>query len=216
MNNNPWPELEQYAANNGLTVIGVDEAGRGPLFGPVVAGAAILHNPNPIDGLACSKTLSEKKRLALYPQIQGQAKYWAVAQASVEEIDNLNILNASLLAMKRAVSQVAEQSGLQEDRLLVLVDGNKVPKWGFQARAIVKGDVYVPAISAGSILAKVWRDNWCNEQAKNYPQYELDKHMGYPTAQHMSLLKRHGASPLHRKTFRPVREVLQEQQGSLF
>ncbi|MDX1670027.1 MAG: ribonuclease HII, partial [Limnobacter sp.] len=215
MTTNPWPELERQVLERGLTVIGVDEAGRGPLFGPVVAGAAILHSPNTIDGLACSKTLSEKKREALYPQIQSQAKHWAVAQASVEEIDEINILNASLLAMKRAVTQVAEQSGLQESQLLVLVDGNKVPKWRFQARAIVKGDVYVPAISAGSILAKVWRDQWCHEQAELYPQYELDRHMGYPTAQHMSLLKLYGASPLHRKTFRPVREVLQEQQGNL-
>lgn len=216
MKPNPWPELEQFAEKNNLSIIGVDEAGRGPLFGPVVAGAALLRTDNSIEGLACSKTLSEKKRAALYPEIQSRARAWAVSQSSVEEIDQLNILQASLLAMKRAVDLVVEQSGLEESQILVLVDGNKVPKWRYQARSVVKGDVFVPAISAGSILAKVWRDEWCKAQSIVYPQYKLESHMGYPTAQHMELLRTHGPSPLHRKSFRPVREALEEQQRSLF
>lgn len=216
MKPNPWPELEQFAVAHNLAVVGVDEAGRGPLFGPVVAGAALLHSPNPIEGLACSKTLSEKKRTALYPEIQSRARAWAISQSSVEEIDQLNILQASLLAMKRAVDLVVEQSGLEESQILVLVDGNKVPKWTYQSQSVVKGDVYVPAISAGSILAKVWRDEWCKEQATQFPQYKLEHHMGYPTAQHMELLRTHGPSPLHRKSFRPVREAIEAQQRSLF
>lgn len=213
---NPWPDLERFAIENKLAVIGVDEAGRGPLFGPVVAGAVLLHPESPIEGLACSKTLSEKKRTALYPEIQSRARAWAISQSSVEEIDQLNILQASLLAMKRAVDLVVEQSGLEESQLLVLVDGNKVPKWPYRAQSVVKGDVYVPAISAGSILAKVWRDQWCKTQAESYPQYKLESHMGYPTSQHMELLRTHGPSPLHRKSFRPVKEALEAQQRSLF
>lgn len=214
--NNPWPELEAFATENGLAVIGVDEAGRGPLFGPVVAGAAMLYRPNMPEGLACSKTLSEAKRDALYPRIKAEAKAWAVAEASVEEIDRLNILQASLLAMHRAVSQVVEGSGVTPDQCLILVDGNKIPKWSYKAKAVVKGDVFVPAISAGSILAKVFRDHWCKEQARIYPDWEFDKHMGYPTARHLEILQELGPTALHRRTFKPVKQILESAQGSLF
>ncbi len=205
-------ELEQiqaYATEHRLHLIGVDEAGRGPLCGPVVAGAALLAMPNTIDGLACSKTLSPKKRDLLALQIREHAVASAVAQASVEEIDRLNILQASLLAMWRAVDLVVQQAGLKPEECLIAVDGNKLPKWPYQAIAVVKGDTKIPAISAGSILAKVARDEWCKTHALEYPQYEFDVHMGYPTPRHMALLKQHGATQVHRKSFRPVREALQ-------
>lgn len=210
-----WSEIQAYALQRGLQVIGVDEAGRGPLCGPVVAGAALLHQPNTIAGLACSKTLSPKKRDILAAAIQQQAKACAVAQATVEEIDRLNILQASLLAMWRAVDSVLEQAGLKPEQCLIAVDGNKLPKWDYQAVAVVKGDTKVPAISAASILAKVARDEWCKTHALQYPQYELDIHMGYPTARHMALLAEHGATQLHRKSFRPVREALERMQQNL-
>ncbi|HEX4843797.1 MAG TPA: ribonuclease HII [Limnobacter sp.] len=212
----PWPALWAYAKHHGLHVIGVDEAGRGPLFGPVVAGAAMLHPEHPIEGLACSKTLSPKRREALYGQIQQRAQAHAVAQASVAEIDSLNILKASLLAMHRAVDAVMQQTGLTPAQCLVVVDGNKLPAWSYRSVAVVKGDSKVPAVSAGSILAKVWRDHWCHAQAQIFPQYELHLHMGYPTARHMDLLRQHGASALHRRSFRPVREVLELGQQGLF
>ncbi|HEX4880489.1 MAG TPA: ribonuclease HII [Limnobacter sp.] len=212
----PWPALQEYADRHELHVIGVDEAGRGPLFGPVVAGAALLHPKRPIDGLACSKTLSPKRREALCGQIQQHALAHAVAQASVAEIDSLNILKASLLAMHRAVDAVVVQAGLVPEQCLVVVDGNKLPNWGYRSVAVVKGDSKVPVVSAGSILAKVWRDQWCQAQAEIFPQYELHLHMGYPTARHMDLLKLHGASALHRRSFRPVREVLELGKQGLF
>lgn len=212
----PWPALCAYAQAQGLNVIGVDEAGRGPLFGPVVAGAAMLNADPGIEGLACSKTLSPKRRDGLYTLIQQHAVAHAVAQASVEEIDRLNILKASLLAMHRAVDAVVQQAGLAPERCLVVVDGNKLPNWAYRSVAVVKGDSKVPAVSAGSILAKVWRDQWCQAQAKVYPQYELHLHMGYPTARHMDLLRQHGASELHRRSFAPVREVLGSTQQGLF
>lgn len=211
-----WPAIQAHAIAHNLHVIGVDEAGRGPLCGPVVAGAALLADPNPIEGLACSKTLSASKREKLAEGIARHALAWAVAEASVEEIDHLNILHASLLAMWRAVDKVVQQTGLAPGQCLVVVDGNKLPKWNYNAVAVVKGDSKVPAVSAASIVAKVRRDAWCVEQARLYPQYEIDQHMGYPTARHMALLKTYGASPLHRKSFRPVREALALQQEGLF
>lgn len=210
-----WPEIQAYAAEHGLYVIGVDEAGRGPLCGPVVAGAALLAEPNPIEGLACSKTLSPAKRERLALGIQQFAQASAVAHATVEEIDRLNILQASLLAMWRAVDQVVKQAGLNAEQCLIAVDGNKLPKWPYKAIAVVKGDTKIPAISAGSILAKVARDEWCKTHALQYPQYEFDVHMGYPTARHMALLAQHGATPVHRRSFRPVREALERTQRDL-
>ncbi|HEX4856687.1 MAG TPA: ribonuclease HII [Limnobacter sp.] len=206
---NDWESIRRHAIQHGLYVIGVDEAGRGPLCGPVVAGAVLLAEPCSINGLACSKTLSASKRDLLARQIQESAQAWAVAQASVEEIDQLNILQASLLAMHRAVQQVVELAQLNPSRCLVLVDGNKLPAWPFEAIAVIKGDTKIPAISAASILAKVNRDEWCKENALKFPQYELDVNMGYPTARHMALLTQHGAATIHRRSFRPVREALQ-------
>lgn len=204
-----WVDIQAYATAHGMHVIGVDEAGRGPLCGPVVAGAALLREPNPIAGLACSKTLTPKKRDSLAALIQQSARACAVAQATVDEIDQLNILQASLLAMWRAVDLVVQQAGLTPEECLVVVDGNKLPKWTYKAIAVVKGDTKIPAISAGSILAKVARDDWCKTHAQLYPQFELDVHMGYPTPRHMALLAQHGATQVHRKSFRPVREALE-------
>ncbi|MCR2746967.1 ribonuclease HII [Limnobacter parvus] len=212
-----WSELQAFAAAHSLVIIGVDEAGRGPLCGPVVAGAALLDSPNPIEGLACSKTLTPKKRELLAARIQELAPAWAVAHGTVEEIDRVNILQASLLAMWRAVDAVVQQAGLKPEQCLIAVDGNKLPKWPYKAVAVVKGDTKIPAISAGSILAKVARDEWCKTHAQQYPEYEFDVHMGYPTARHMALLMQYGATQVHRKSFRPVREALErEQQGLPF
>lgn len=210
-----WPELQAYAAEQGLTIVGVDEAGRGPLCGPVVAGAALLDCPNPIEGLACSKTLTPKKRELLAKRIQESAPAWAVAYGTVEEIDRVNILQASLLAMWRAVDLVVQQAGLRPEQCLIAVDGNKLPKWPYKAVAVIKGDTKIPAISAGSILAKVARDEWCKTYAQQYPEYEFDVHMGYPTARHMALLMQYGATQVHRKSFRPVREALAREQHDL-
>lgn len=210
-----WFEIQAYATENNLYVIGVDEAGRGPLCGPVVAGAALLDHQNTVQGLACSKTLSPKKRDLLALDIQQHAKACAVAQATVEEIDSLNILQASLLAMWRAVDLVVKQAGLRAEECLIAVDGNKLPNWQYRAVAVIKGDTKIPAISAGSILAKVARDNWCKTHAPQYPQYEFDVHMGYPTARHMALLVEFGATQVHRKSFRPVREALERAQQEL-
>lgn len=210
-----WPEIQVFASQHGLHVIGVDEAGRGPLCGPVVAGAALLGTPNTIEGLACSKTLTPKKRDTLAAAIERHARACAVAQSTVEEIDQLNILQASLLAMWRAVDLVVQQAGLKPEECLIAVDGNKLPKWPYHAVAVIKGDTKIPAISAASILAKVARDAWCKTHALQYPQYELDIHMGYPTARHMALLLEYGATQVHRKSFRPVREALERAQQNL-
>jgi ribonuclease HII len=204
-----WPEIQAYALARGLSVIGVDEAGRGPLCGPVVAGAVLLASPNSIVGLACSKTLTPNKRVQLAEAIEAHASAWSVAYASVQEIDQFNILQASLLAMRRAVDEVIRLAELESERCLVLVDGNKLPQWDYQSIPLVKGDTKIPAISAASIVAKVHRDRWCVEHAVLYPQYEIDQHMGYPTPRHMALLKQHGASPIHRRSFRPVRQALE-------
>lgn len=181
---------------------GVDEAGRGPLAGPVVAAAVILDDRNPIKGLADSKKLSAKQREKLYDEIRAKALCCSVAQASVEEIDQINILQATLLAMRRAVE------GLRLKPAKVLVDGNRLPVLGVLAEAIVKGDATVPAISAASILAKVTRDRWCAELDAQFPQYGFAGHKGYGTAKHLAALKIHGACPEHRKTFAPVAQVL--------
>ena len=185
-------------------VAGVDEAGRGPLAGPVVAAAVILDELQPIKGLADSKVLTPRRREQLFDEIRAKALCCSVAQASVEEIERLNILQATLLAMRRAVE------GLRLKPALVLIDGNRLPVLTMRAEAIVKGDSLVAAISAASILAKVHRDRWCADIDVQYPQYGFAKHKGYGTAQHLAALTEHGACPQHRKTFRPVAEVLIE------
>jgi ribonuclease HII len=183
-------------------VAGVDEAGRGPLMGPVVAAAVILDDLNPIKGLADSKVLTALRRDKLYDEIRAKALCFSIAQATVEEIDEINILQATMLAMKRAVE------GLRLKPAKVLVDGNRIPTLVIVAEAIVGGDALVPAISAASILAKVWRDRWCQEFHLEYPQYGFATHKGYGTAEHLAALRAHGACPQHRRTFRPVAEVL--------
>lgn len=183
---------------------GVDEAGRGPLAGPVVAAAVILDDLNPIEGLADSKVLTALRRERLFDEIRAKALCCSVAEASVEEIEQLNILQATLLAMRRAVE------GLRLKPQLVLVDGNRLPVLPMRAEAIVKGDSLVPAISAASILAKVHRDRWCAQYDQTFPQYGFAQHKGYGTAAHLAALRLHGACPQHRKTFRPVTQVLRE------
>ena len=185
----------------GLTA-GVDEAGRGPLMGPVVAAAVILDDLKPIKGLADSKKLTALQRGRLYDEIRAKALCCSVAMATVEEIDELNILQATMLAMKRAVE------GLRLKPHKALVDGNRLPLLSMLAEAIVKGDVTVPAISAASILAKVTRDRWCADYDLQYPQYGFAGHKGYGTAAHLLALREHGACPQHRKTFAPVAAVL--------
>jgi ribonuclease HII len=185
----------------GLTA-GVDEAGRGPLAGPVVAAAVILDELHPIAGLADSKALRPARREALFDEIRAKALCCSIAEASVHEIDRLNILQATLLAMRRAVA------GLRLKPALVLVDGNRLPRLAVPAEAVVRGDALVPAISAASILAKVHRDRWCLELHARYPQYGFDDHKGYGTAIHLAALRRHGACPEHRRSFAPVAQLL--------
>ncbi len=186
-----------------LLVCGVDEAGRGPLAGPVSAAAVILDEARPIEGLADSKKLSEKQRDRLAPIIRERALAWAVAYAEVGEIDQLNILQATLLAMRRAV--LALHTRPQQ----VLVDGLYCPQTGIPSLAIVKGDSKIAAISAASILAKTARDELMLRLHEQYPQYGFDGHKGYPTAGHLAALREHGVSEVHRRSFRPVREALQ-------
>jgi ribonuclease HII len=183
-------------------VAGVDEAGRGPLAGPVVAAAVILDDLHPIKGLNDSKKLTARQRDKLFDEIRAKALCCSIAQASVEEIDELNILQATLLAMRRAVE------GLRLKPAKVLVDGNQLPRLDVLAEAIVKGDATVPAISAASILAKVTRDRWCAELDAQYPQYGFAGHKGYGTAEHLAALDAHGVCPQHRKTFSPVARAL--------
>ena len=183
-------------------VAGVDEAGRGPLAGPVVAAAVILDELHPIKGLADSKLLTPRRRERLYDEIRAKALCCAVASASVEEIDRLNILQATLLAMCRAVAAL---------RLLphrVVVDGNRVPVLPMTVAAIVKGDALIAAISAASILAKVERDRQCLELDALHPHYGFAAHKGYPTAEHLAALELHGACAVHRRSFAPVRRRL--------
>lgn len=184
-------------------VAGVDEVGRGPLAGDVVAAAVILDPDNPIDGLNDSKKLSEKKREWLAIEIRSKALAWSIARASVAEIDEINILQASLLAMKRAVESLSIQPAH------VLVDGNKLPKWHYSAEAIVQGDSSVPAISAASILAKVQRDHEMIELDKQYPGYGLAEHKGYPTAKHLAAIETLGVVDIYRRSFGPVRKILE-------
>lgn len=185
-----------------LLICGVDEAGRGPLAGPVSAAAVILDPTRPIAGLADSKKLSEKQRDLLAPLIRERALAWAVAYAEVDEIDQLNILQATLLAMRRAVLALPIQP--QQ----VLVDGLYCPQTGIPSEAIVKGDSKVAAISAASILAKTARDELMLKLHQQYPQYGFDAHKGYPTAAHIEALQMHGVSDVHRRSFRPVRELI--------
>ncbi len=181
---------------------GVDEAGRGPLMGPVVAAAVILDELNPIKGLADSKKLTALKREKLYDEILAKALCHSIALATAEEIDQINILQATMLAMKRAVE------GLRLKPNKVLVDGNRLPTLVILSEAIVGGDALVPSISAASILAKVYRDRWCAEFHLEYPQYGFADHKGYGTAEHLAALREHGACPQHRRSFAPVAEVL--------
>jgi len=183
-------------------IAGVDEAGRGPLAGPVYAAAVILDDKKPIRGLADSKKLTALRREKLFDEIRAKALCCSVAEASVEEIDRLNILQATMLAMRRAVE------GLRLKPAKVLIDGNRIPVMDVLAEAIVKGDALIPAISAASILAKVSRDRWCAQLHQAYPQYGFAGHKGYGTAEHLAALREHGACPQHRKTFSPVAQVL--------
>jgi ribonuclease HII len=185
-------------------IAGVDEAGRGPLAGPVVAAAVILDELHPIKGLKDSKQLGPRTRERLFDEIRAKALCCSIAQASVQEIDELNILQATLLAMRRAID------GLRLRPHKVLVDGNRLPVLPMPAEAIVKGDSRVKAISAASILAKVQRDRLCIALHAQHPQYGFDGHKGYPTPAHLAALRAHGACPQHRRSFGPVRDVLGE------
>ena len=180
-------------------VAGVDEAGRGPLAGPVVAAAVILDELAPVDGLADSKVLSPRRRELLFEQIRAHALCFSIASASVEEIDRLNILQATLLAMRRAVQ------GLRLLPHRVVVDGNRVPLLPMTVAAVIKGDSKVAAISAASILAKVQRDRWCADLHDQFPHYGFATHKGYSTAEHLAALQRHGPCAAHRRSFAPVR-----------
>jgi ribonuclease HII len=186
----------------GKFLAGVDEVGRGPLAGDVVTAAVILDPSRPITGLADSKKLSEKKRELLFIEIQEKALSWAIARCSVEEIDNINILQASLLAMHRAVASLAIKPEF------VVVDGNKLPKWHYPSQAIIKGDDKVPAIAAASILAKVTRDRELIALDTEYPGYGFAKHKGYPTKLHIAALESLGITPVHRKSYAPVKNAM--------
>jgi|TARA_B110000908_G_C10184042_1_gene417130 ribonuclease HII len=195
--------MEAFVSNySGILLAGVDEVGRGPLAGDVVAAAVILDPANPIGGLDDSKKLTEKKREALFPEIQEKALSWFVARASVREIDELNILQASLLAMKRAVEGLV----LQPEH--VLVDGNKLPRWAYSAEAVVRGDSRVQVIGAASILAKVVRDREMVAFDDKYPGYGFAGHKGYPTRVHMTALDVLGVTPIHRSSFGPVKRKI--------
>ncbi|MFN5802258.1 MAG: ribonuclease HII [Burkholderiales bacterium] len=193
-------QLDLFSVS-GARVCGVDEAGRGPLAGAVVAAAVILHPDRAIPGLADSKKLSVRKRERLALEIKQQAWAWAVAEASVEEIDQLNILQASLLAMKRAVMSLS----LVPDR--VLVDGNQLPDLPYSVQAIIGGDASQPSISAASILAKTSRDAALIELDQRYPDYGFAQHKGYPTPQHLQAIRQYGVLPVHRKSFAPVAKL---------
>ncbi|MDH5436666.1 MAG: ribonuclease HII [Gammaproteobacteria bacterium] len=184
-------------------IAGIDEVGRGPLAGPVVAAAVILDPANPIAGLADSKKLTEKQRESLAIEIKAKSLAWSLGRAEVEEIDEINILQASLLAMTRAVE------GLSIAPEHALVDGNKLPRLPCSGEAIVKGDLTEPAISAASIIAKVARDNEMVEMDRKYPGYGLAGHKGYPTKKHCAALELLGVTEIHRRTFGPVRRILE-------
>ncbi|MCB1730586.1 MAG: ribonuclease HII [Halieaceae bacterium] len=188
---------------DGPGVAGVDEVGRGPLAGDVVAAAVILDPARPVSGLRDSKKLSAARREQLAAQIREQALAWSVARATVAEIDELNILQASLLAMHRAVR------ALQPQPVYVLVDGNRLPRWDYASEPVVKGDDRVAAIAAASILAKVQRDAELQELDRQYPGYGFARHKGYPTPAHLAALRELGATAVHRRSFAPVRAILQ-------
>jgi ribonuclease HII len=197
------PAMSAYLCQyQGALLAGVDEVGRGPLVGDVVTAAVILDPQKPIQGLADSKKLSEKKREALFEEIQEKALCWSIARATAQEIDTLNILQASLLAMKRAVELLRIQPEF------VLVDGNRLPRWSYPSEAVVKGDSRVAAISAASILAKVQRDREMALLDMQYPDYGFADHKGYPTAKHIAALQRLGVTPLHRRSYAPVARVI--------
>ena len=200
MNSKDWSHFN----TNQQMIAGVDEVGRGPLAGPVVAAAVILDPNNPIEGLMDSKKLTEKKREILAVEIKEKALSWALGRAEVEEIDEINILQASLVAMSRAVEK------LNIEPELVLVDGNKCPKVSYPVEAIVKGDSLIEAISAASIIAKVARDSEMIAFDEVYPGYGLAKHKGYPTAMHRQALLDLGVTIIHRRSYKPVRDVLEQ------
>ncbi|MDC0534561.1 ribonuclease HII [Francisellaceae bacterium] len=188
--------------NKNVIIAGVDEAGRGPLAGPVVAAAVVFGDDYIPEGLADSKKISEKKREKLFDEIISSAKSYAISIATVEEIDAINILQASLLAMKRSVDKLTTHFSM------VLVDGNKLPIWDYPSEAIVKGDTKIKEISAASILAKVYRDRLMLEIDKHYPEYLFAQHKGYPTKQHLEKISQYGVLNVHRKSFKPIRELL--------
>ncbi|ELA9291003.1 ribonuclease HII [Vibrio parahaemolyticus] len=196
-------ELPPFEYPQGYQLIaGVDEVGRGPLVGDVVTAAVILDPNNPIEGLNDSKKLSEKKRLALLPEIKEKALAWAVGRCSPKEIDELNILQATMVAMQRAIA------GLKVQPDLALIDGNRCPELPMDSQAVVKGDLRVAEISAASIIAKVVRDQEMEELDKQYPQFGFAKHKGYPTKAHFEAIEQHGVISEHRKSFKPVKKAL--------
>nr|WP_319535275.1 ribonuclease HII [uncultured Vibrio sp.] len=196
-------ELPPFETPQGYQrIAGVDEVGRGPLVGDVVTAAVILDPNNPIEGLNDSKKLSEKKRLALLPEIKEKALAWAVGRCSPQEIDELNILQATMVAMQRAIA------GLNVHPDLVLIDGNRCPELPMDSQAVVKGDLRVAEISAASIIAKVVRDTEMEELDKQYPQFGFAKHKGYPTKAHFEAIEQHGVISEHRKSFKPVKKAL--------
>ncbi len=199
--------MEDYFATDYAGILcGVDEAGRGPLTGPVFAAAVILDPAQPIAGLRDSKKLTAARREHFALEIRHHALAWAIAECSVEEIDRLNILQASLLAMRRAV--LALMRNFSQTPAIVLVDGNRCPELPLRCEAVIKGDDKVSAISAASILAKTARDAMLHELHQQYPDYAFDQHKGYPTALHLTRLKLHGVSPVHRRSYGPVRALL--------
>ncbi|WP_208595817.1 ribonuclease HII [Mannheimia varigena] len=194
--------MNEFIYPNAKLIAGVDEVGRGPLVGAVVTAAVILDPNNPIEGLMDSKKLSEKKRLALAEEIKAKALSWSLGRAEPAEIDEFNILHATMLAMQRAVA------GLHIQPDFILVDGNRPPQFSVPTQAVVKGDSLVAEISAASIIAKVARDQEMDELDKQFPQYGFAKHKGYPTKLHFEKLIEFGATPYHRKSFAPVKKVL--------
>jgi ribonuclease HII len=190
-----------------IWVCGVDEAGRGPLVGAVVAGAVVLDPAQAIQGLKDSKKLTPARREYLYEQIMQKAKAWGIGEASPQEIDEINILQATMLAMRRAIEDLSTRLGRWPDK--ALIDGNRCPELPISAEAIVKGDAKEPAISAASILAKVTRDRQMQILHERHPQYGFAQHMGYPTEAHFAALKQYGACTEHRRSFSPVRKVLE-------
>ncbi|BBC39741.1 TPA: ribonuclease HII [Photobacterium damselae] len=195
-------ELEPFVYPKANLIAGVDEVGRGPLVGAVVTAAVILDPNNPIEGLTDSKKLSEKKRNALFDEIKEKALAWSLGRCEADEIDELNILQATMVAMQRAVA------GLNITPDFVLIDGNKTPELPMPAQAVVKGDLRVAEISAASILAKVTRDREMDELDAQYPQFGFAKHKGYPTKAHFAALEEHGVIEQHRKSFKPVKRIL--------